>query len=547
MTSDQSHTFLKQTLSQIMPDVFFHPVWVYFARNLPTYPPDYIQQLLLSLHEEPLTDDFDTQCQVIFLCAYLQSRQGEHATAMAEVEKVWKFAETNGLYHTACSAAWIAGALNAQNGNYPEAINWLGSLQEHIAERQEWVLMGVLELFKQTLEAKAFHSTDLLDWFLRWGEWPLEETASLSRDSSNTEQSASTKVDLITLVLRHSTSIWGSIKSKIVGRRFWQKSQSSKELDQRAVLKNVDLSKVDKSIRLNQNVSPSTSTHLTHRSQLPSTASQTSPTDTLFLIPPSGSKQIGQRTLAVYCLGSFQVYQDEQLVENWLSRKALSVFKYLILEHPNPVAKEILMDKFWPDSDPESARRNLHQAIYALRQILRGDQAEFNHIYFKNDCYTMNPDLDMWIDFQEFEKCINAGRRQDKSEDVDKAIEQYEIAEELYQGDFLEEDLYEDWPILRREQLCRSYFDLVDRLTGLYLQTGQYTSATYLCHKVLAKDRCYEAAHRLLMQCYLAQGQRHMAVRQYQTCMQALREDLGIQPTRETVELYHRIASKYGV
>jgi DNA-binding SARP family transcriptional activator len=245
-------------------------------------------------------------------------------------------------------------------------------------------------------------------------------------------------------------------------------------------------------------------------------------------------------------LGQFQAYQDEQLVENWLSRKALSIFKYLILAHPAPVVKEVLMETFWPDSDPEAARRNLHQAIYTLRQILRGEQPEFHHIFFKNDCYTLHPNMEVWIDFREFEKCIQAGRHLDQSGQSERAIDQYGAAAGLYQGDFLEEDLYEDWPTLQREQLRNAYYSLVDRLTELYLQTGHHISVIHLCHKVLAKDRCYESVHRMLMQSYLAQGQRHLAVRQYETCVRALREDLGILPSRETVNLYHSITSKRG-
>jgi len=45
------------------------------------------------------------------------------------------------------------------------------------------------------------------------------------------------------------------------------------------------------------------------------------------------------------------------------------------------------------------------------------------------------------------------------------------------------------------------------------------------------------------MQCYLGQGQRHLAVRQYQTCVEALREELDLTPAEETVALYRRITA----
>jgi DNA-binding SARP family transcriptional activator len=80
-------------------------------------------------------------------------------------------------------------------------------------------------------------------------------------------------------------------------------------------------------------------------------------------------------------------------------------------------------------------------------------------------------------------------------------------------------------------------------LSEYYVQQAEYTAAIALCRKVLAQDNCYEEAHRRLMQCYLAQGQRHLAVRQYQTCMQALREELDLTPSEETVALYRCITT----
>jgi DNA-binding SARP family transcriptional activator len=152
--------------------------------------------------------------------------------------------------------------------------------------------------------------------------------------------------------------------------------------------------------------------------------------------------------------------------------------------------------------------------------------------------------MDVWLDFIEFEKCIQAGRHLEIAGNIDEAIDQYGTAEGLYQGDFLEEDLYEDWPAIQRQQLLSLYLSAVERLCQLHFQNRQYAAVVPLCQKVLAKDKSYEAAHRWLMQCYLAFGQRHLAVRQYQTCVQALREDLDISPSEETVAIYNHMISK---
>jgi DNA-binding SARP family transcriptional activator len=245
--------------------------------------------------------------------------------------------------------------------------------------------------------------------------------------------------------------------------------------------------------------------------------------------------------LVVYCLGAFRVYQGDRLITDWNGLKGKSILKYLLAHRETSVAKDILMDLFWPDADPESARRSLHQAIYSLRQALRRGNPDFAHVYFENDCYLLNPGMSIWVDSVEFERHLETAKRLEAADRITEAIAEYGIAESLYQGDYLEEDLYEDWPAVEREHFRRMYCDLADRLSEHYVHNSEYNAAITLCHKILGCDNCHEPAHRRLMRCYLAQGQRHLAVRQYQTCVETLQIELEIGPAEETVMLYQEI------
>jgi len=247
--------------------------------------------------------------------------------------------------------------------------------------------------------------------------------------------------------------------------------------------------------------------------------------------------------LVVYCLGPFRVYQNDRLITEWNSLKSKAILKYLLAQPETPIVKDVLMDVFWPDATPKAARRNLHQAIYALRQTLRGEQPEFQHIRFEDDCYYLNPKMDIWLDFEEFEKHVQAGQRLEAAGQITAAMAAYGVAEGLYLDDFLEEDLYEDWPRSQRQYIRNMYMDITDRLARYYIQQGEYIAGIALCRKLLAKDDCHEGAHRRLMRCFLAQGQRHLAVRQFQTCTQALKEELDLTPSEETIALYQRVTS----
>lgn len=245
--------------------------------------------------------------------------------------------------------------------------------------------------------------------------------------------------------------------------------------------------------------------------------------------------------LAIYCLGEFRVYQNDRLISEWNGSKGTAIFKYLIANRNRPVAKEILMDLFWPDADLEVARRNLHQAIYGLRQTLRQNLPDCPYILFENDCYRINPSLRVWVDYEEFERYAQAGQKLEAAGKPMDMVAALAVAEQLYRGDFLAEDLYLDWPRSLREFYHRMYLDLTGRLSSFYLAQRQYIPAAILCQKVLAIDHCNEQACAGMMRCYLVQGQRQLAIREYQACARALQEELGLQPGEELRALYRQI------
>jgi two-component SAPR family response regulator len=166
--------------------------------------------------------------------------------------------------------------------------------------------------------------------------------------------------------------------------------------------------------------------------------------------------------LVVYCLGTFRVYQNEQPIEDWPSSKGKAIFKYLLTHRERPVAKEILMDLFWTDADPDSARNNLNVAIYGLRQALRNDRWKFSHVLFQNDSYQFNPKLRFWIDYEGFTKGMLTAQSLERQGRLANAIREFTSTEALYQGEFLEEDRYEDWLLPLRQRLQDDYLRLLD-------------------------------------------------------------------------------------
>ena len=245
-------------------------------------------------------------------------------------------------------------------------------------------------------------------------------------------------------------------------------------------------------------------------------------------------------TLVVYCLGPFRVYRDDRLIEKWPGHKCTSVFKYLLVHRACPVPRDVLCDLFWRDAEPDAARQSLYQAIYRLRKALEADEAE-SYILFNDGCYCLNPDIPLWIDSEAFLLHYQAGQQSERRGLVQQAIEAYEAAADLYEGEFLAEDIYEDWTLAHREHLKHIHLNLLDQLSQHYYRQGQFVRSITFSRQMLAQDNCREDAHRRLMRCYLRQGQRHLALRQYHRCMETLKSELDVPPMPATTRLYDMI------
>lgn len=245
--------------------------------------------------------------------------------------------------------------------------------------------------------------------------------------------------------------------------------------------------------------------------------------------------------LVVYCLGLFRVYQNEQQITDWRSTKGKTIFKYLIAHRERPIAKEVLMDTFWREAHPDAARNNLNVAIYGLRQAFRMARPSYSHIIFEYDSYMLNPELQIWVDYETFLENLSSGQKLEQRGELEGAMNLYSAAVAHYQGEFMEEDRYEDWPTSTREKLRENYLDLLDRLSRYYFDQTDTSTCTTMCRKILAVDPCREEAHRRLMRCYLHHGQPYLALRQYHLCEEALQKELDISPMEETLVLYQTI------
>lgn len=266
-------------------------------------------------------------------------------------------------------------------------------------------------------------------------------------------------------------------------------------------------------------------------------------------VAPEAVRRTVEETVAVghslraNFFGRFELLCDGEPLPLGRNGKALTILKYLLANRARPVSQDHLMGWLWPESSLKRARWSLNSAIHGLRKIL-GDcssLASVNCVLLEEGQYRLCPAVRATTDVDEFDRRYERGRRHERTRRMPEAAAEYEAAVGLYRGDYLVEDLYEDWTMVERERLTNAYLDMLGRLAVHYAEAGQIQECIRACFRILEKDRCHEESHRLLMRCYVRLGLRGGALRQYRLCEEVLGQEYGLSPSPETRVLYRSL------
>jgi LuxR family transcriptional regulator, maltose regulon positive regulatory protein len=169
-----------------------------------------------------------------------------------------------------------------------------------------------------------------------------------------------------------------------------------------------------------------------------------------------------------------------------------------------------------------------------------------NCIVFRNSCYSLDLastyDNDVWYDVTVFQDLARRSRQALSNEDTVTAKTLLTDMCQLYKGDYVQ-SFYSDWCAQQRDELRRGYLDARQHLARIAAAENQLDESIVHWQHMLAIDDCQEDAHHGLIRCYLRQGKRGLALRQYQRCLATL-TDFGAVPGANIQHLYQRFLAK---
>ncbi len=182
---------------------------------------------------------------------------------------------------------------------------------------------------------------------------------------------------------------------------------------------------------------------------------------------------------------------------------------FLAMNRGVDIARDRLLDIFWPYAEPRCGRNSLKTALCSIRSCLRRAAIQPNK-YLQTTNSIVRWTLAS-VDAREFEDLAAS-----KNANDDHA------ALMLYRGDFLEGN-YDNWSISERERLATMYESVLARVL-------RASKDPHIARRFIARNPYYEEAYAAVVEAALAARQLPAAAAWVERCRLALAE-IGERPS----------------
>jgi DNA-binding SARP family transcriptional activator/TolB-like protein/Tfp pilus assembly protein PilF len=233
--------------------------------------------------------------------------------------------------------------------------------------------------------------------------------------------------------------------------------------------------------------------------------------------------------LSIGLLGALVIESEEGGLGK-IPKKARALVGYLAAQGGQAVSRERLADLLWPYQGSEQARHSLRNCLLELRKALGANAAQYLVSDFAH-CRVR----DVAVDVDRFERLSRSPQRAE-----------VQAAADLYRGEFLadfhiDSEPFQEWLAAERDRALALVCDVLQRLTATS-EVGELDAAIQSGRRLVALDSLSELGQRALMRAYARAGRRGEALRQYKSCAETLKRELGVAPDAETQALAAEIA-----
>jgi DNA-binding SARP family transcriptional activator len=225
-----------------------------------------------------------------------------------------------------------------------------------------------------------------------------------------------------------------------------------------------------------------------------------------------------------------------------LAPRVAELLAFLALGRGEYFSRADLADSLWGDRAQEVTAGTLNTALWRLRRSIEQTPAQPRDFLVTNrqGAVGLNGPRPVSLDVAEFERLTRPGLSKPAGQLTEADCEALRVSITLYRGNVLA-GFGGSWALREQERLRNTYLNAAGRLMHVAELRREYEDAIHYARLVLAVDELREDVHRDLMRHLVCNGQRALALRQFEVCRAALRRELAIQPMNETMAVYRQI------
>jgi ATP/maltotriose-dependent transcriptional regulator MalT/DNA-binding SARP family transcriptional activator len=250
--------------------------------------------------------------------------------------------------------------------------------------------------------------------------------------------------------------------------------------------------------------------------------------------------------LAINMLGPVEIFRDPQrpfAPDAWTTKRARDILCFIVSRRHARASKDIIIETFWGEADPEIIAKNFHPTVSHIRKALNSNQPlKQNFLLYRDGDYMLNSDFSYSIDIEEFDRLVAEADAARRAAQYERQIGCYEEAVKLYRGEFMQ-GCYDDWVEEQRSYYREQYLHMLEALVNSAQKAGEWLRSLQLAQQILRDDPFREDIHCLVMRAHAALGNRVAVKEQFETLRKLLRKELSVEPAAETQKVYRELVT----
>lgn len=227
---------------------------------------------------------------------------------------------------------------------------------------------------------------------------------------------------------------------------------------------------------------------------------------------------------------------DGRIVTDLGGAKPRQILEILALASGAPVSKERLADLLWEREPPRSYLATLESYVCLLRRQI-GSPGRISVVRTMAKGYALDTTR-VRVDLARVRSMLATAH---STADPALAVGITEEALTLARHELLASEHNADWAIRERDVFARELVEACVRASEHALALGQHSRAVTLARRGVELDGLAEEAWRQLMSALVSSDRRGEALQAFADLRALLADELGVEPTRSSHELYLRI------